>query len=104
MAIFPPERRVAAFLITVAVIGVSTIAGPTLGGLIVTNFDWRWIFFVNVPIGIVALVGAFLIVPDVRPGRMHRFDLVGVTLSGVALLAIVFALTEGQRSDWGPNT
>src|SRR6266508_867584 len=85
-------------------IGFSTIAGPTLGGLIVTNFDWRWIFFVNVPIGIVALVGAFLIVPDVRPGRAHRFDVVGVVLSGLALLAIVYALIEGQRYEWGTIT
>ena len=100
-SIFPRERMGAALGFWGAVIGVSTIAGPTLGGLIVTNFDWRWIFFVNVPIGIVALVGAFLIVPDVRPGRLHRFDIIGVALSGVALLAIVYALIEGQRYDWG---
>ena len=103
-SIFPRERMGAALGFWGAVIGVSTIAGPTLGGLIVTNFDWRWIFFVNVPIGIVALVGAFLVVPDVRPGRLHRFDLVGVALSGVALLAIVYALIEGQRYDWGTIT
>ena len=103
-SIFPRERMGAALGFWGAVIGVSTLAGPTLGGLIVTNFDWRWIFFVNVPIGIVALVGAFLVVPDVRPGRLHRFDLVGVALSGVALLAIVYALIEGQRYDWGTIT
>ena len=100
-SIFPRERMGAALGFWGAVIGVSTIAGPTVGGLIVTNFDWRWIFFVNVPIGIVALVGSFLIVPDVRPGRTHRFDLVGVVLSAVSLLAIVYALIEGQRYDWG---
>ena len=103
-SIFPRERMGAALGFWGAVIGVSTLAGPTLGGLIVTNFDWRWIFFVNVPIGIVALVGTFLVVPDVRPGRLHRFDLVGVALSGVALLAIVYALIEGQRYDWGTIT
>jgi len=100
-SIFPRERMGAALGFWGAVIGVSTIAGPTLGGLIVTNFDWRWIFFVNVPIGIVALVGAFLIVPDVRPGRLHRFDVVGVVLSGASLLAIVYGLIEGQRYEWG---
>src|SRR2546426_7031529 len=100
-SVFPRDRMGAALGFWGAVIGVSTIAGPTLGGLIVTNFDWRWIFFVNVPIGMVALVGAFLIVPDVRPGRLHRFDIIGVALSGVALLAIVYALIEGQRYDWG---
>src|SRR5438034_2843576 len=100
-SIFPRERMGAALGVWGAVIGVSTVAGPTLGGLIITNFDWRWIFFVNVPIGVVALLGAFLIVPDVRPGRAHRFDIVGVSASGAALLAIVYALIEGQRYDWG---
>src|SRR5947209_11981293 len=87
-SIFPRERMGAALGFWGAVIGVSTIAGPTLGGLIITNFDWRWIFFVNVPIAIVALVGAFLIVPAVRPGRLHRFDVVGVVVWGASLLAI----------------
>ena len=53
---FPPERRGAAFGIWGAVAGVATIAGPTLGGLLVTAFDWRYIFFVNLPIGIVVMV------------------------------------------------
>jgi len=104
MAIFPPERRGAAFGITGAVIGISTVAGPTLGGLIVTNWNWRWIFFLNVPIGVLALIGTFAVIPDVRPGRRHRLDLVGVLLSSAALVAIVFGLIEGQRYDWGTIT
>jgi EmrB/QacA subfamily drug resistance transporter len=101
MAIFPPERRGAAFGINGAVIGVSTVAGPTLGGLIVTNWDWRWIFFVNLPIGVIALLGTLLVIPDIRAGRQHRFDAIGVLLSGVALFAIVFGLIEGERYNWG---
>jgi EmrB/QacA subfamily drug resistance transporter len=104
MAIFPPARRGAAFGITGAVIGVSTVAGPTLGGLIVTNGDWRWIFFLNLPIGIIALVGTYLVIPDVRPGRRPRLDLIGVLLSSAALFGVVFGLIEGQRYDWGTIT
>jgi len=104
MAIFPPERRGAAFGMTGAVIGISTVAGPTLGGLIVTNWDWRWIFFLNVPVGILALIGTFLVIPDVRPGRRHRLDLIGIALSSAALFAIVFGLIEGQRYQWGAIT
>jgi EmrB/QacA subfamily drug resistance transporter len=104
MAIFPPERRGAAFGITGAVIGVSTVAGPTLGGLIVTNGDWRWIFFLNVPIGVIALLGTFLVIPDVRTARQHRLDLIGVLLSSAALFAVVFGLIEGQRYDWSTIT
>jgi EmrB/QacA subfamily drug resistance transporter len=104
VSIFPPERRGAAFGVNGAVIGVSTVAGPTLGGLIVTNWDWRWIFFLNVPVGIVALIGAFLVIPDIRNGARPRFDVVGVLLASAALFAIVFGLIEGQRYDWGTIT
>src|ERR1700704_1590833 len=56
--IFPPERRGAAFGIWGGIAGLATIAGPTVGGLLVTYLDWRAIFYVNVPIGIVALIGS----------------------------------------------
>src|SRR6201990_2703210 len=72
---FPPERRGAAFGIWGAVAGLATIAGPTLGGLLVTAFDWRWIFFVTLPIGAAVLAVTFFIIPGFAPGRRHRFDI-----------------------------
>src|ERR1700694_3380142 len=83
--LFPPE---------------TPVAGPTLGGAIVTDVDWRWIFFVNVPIGIAALVATFLIIPDLRPGRRHGWDLVGVILVTAGLFGVIFGLIEGQRYNW----
>jgi EmrB/QacA subfamily drug resistance transporter len=100
-SIFPPERRGAAFGIWGAVAGVAAVAGPTLGGWLTTDFTWRWIFYVNLPIGIIALVGTFVIVPDLRPGRRHRLDVAGVLLSSIGLFLVVFGLIEGQRYDWG---
>src|SRR6266478_9222057 len=85
---FPPDRRGAAFGVWGAVAGVATIAGPTLGGLLVTAFDWRWIFFVNLPIGAAGFAVTFVIIPDLRPGRRQRLDIMGVTLASAALLAI----------------
>ncbi|TMD43687.1 MAG: DHA2 family efflux MFS transporter permease subunit [Chloroflexi bacterium] len=99
--IFPPERRGAAFGIWGAVAGVAAVTGPTLGGFLVTYVDWRWIFYVNVPVGVVALLGAIFIVPDLRPGRRHQLDLVGVVLASAGLFGVVFGLVEGQRYDWG---
>lgn len=99
--IFPPERRGAAFGIWGSVAGIAAVTGPTLGGFIVTHQDWRWIFYVNLPIGIVAFIATFLIVPDIRPGRRHSLDIMGVFLTTMGLLAIVFGLVEGQRFDWG---
>src|SRR6202049_4199565 len=95
--LFPPECRGAAFGIWGGVAGLATITGPTLGGAIVTYIDWRWIFFVNVPIGIAALVATFAIIPDLRPGRHHGWDILGVVLATTGLFAIVFGLIEGQR-------
>ena len=99
-ALFPAERRGAALGVWGMVVGLSTVAGPTLGGLIVTYSDWRWIFFLNVPIGIVAVAAALVLIPDVRPGRSHRMDVVGVLLASAALFLFVFAVIEGQRYDW----
>src|SRR6516162_941334 len=101
---FPPDRRGAAFGVWGAVAGVATVAGPTLGGLLVTAFDWRWIFFVNLPIGLVVLLLAPVIIPDVRPGRRHRIDIPGVLLASAGLLAICYGLVEGQKYDWGTIT
>ena len=98
---FPPERRGAAFGVWGAVAGVATIAGPTLGGLLVTAFDWRWIFYVNLPIGVLVLLITPVIIPDLRLGRRHRIDVPGVLLASGALLAICYGLVEGQRYDWG---
>ena len=100
-SIFPPERRGAAFGVWGGVAGLATIAGPTIGGALITYADWPWIFFINVPIGIGALIATFLIVPDLRPGRRQGWDLVGVALATVGLFGIVFGLIEGQRYNWG---
>jgi EmrB/QacA subfamily drug resistance transporter len=99
--LFPPERRGAAFGIWAGVAGLATLAGPTVGGAIVTYIDWRWIFFVNVPIGIATLVAAFAIIPDLRPGRRHGWDVVGIILVTAGLFAVVFGLIEGERFNWG---
>ena len=100
-SLFPPERRGAAFGIWAGVAGLATLAGPTLGGAIVTYIDWRWIFFVNVPIGIAALIATFAIIPDLRPGRRHGWDIVGVILATSGLFGVIFGLIEGERFNWG---
>src|SRR5205085_416215 len=103
--IFPPQRRGAAFGIWGAVAGVAAVAGPTLGGFIVTTWGWRWIFYVNLPIGIAALAATFLVIPDIRAGRRHRLDLLGVFLplpiylqSALGLSALQAGLTVAPQA------
>jgi EmrB/QacA subfamily drug resistance transporter len=100
-SLFPPERRGAAFGVWGAVAGLATVTGPTVGGALITYIDWRWIFFINVPIGIAALIATFVIIPDLRPGRSHGLDVLGVILATGGLFGIVFGLIEGQRYSWG---
>jgi EmrB/QacA subfamily drug resistance transporter len=99
--IFPAERRGVAMSVWGATAGVATLVGPLAGGVLVDRLGWQWIFFVNVPIGIVGLALAVWLIP-VLPIETHRFDLLGVLLSGVGMFLIVFALQEGQSHDWAP--
>ncbi|MFB7245619.1 DHA2 family efflux MFS transporter permease subunit [Streptomyces populi] len=101
VAVFPAERRGTAMGVWGMVAGLATLSGPTLGGFLVSALDWRWIFLVNLPIGSAALVLTFLVVPDIRPGRAHRFDLVGAALATGALFCLAFGLQEGESHHWG---
>ena len=68
-------------------------------GVLVDQLGWRWIFFVNLPVDIIGLALAVWLIPAL-PTQRHRFDFIGVILSGAGLLLIVFALQEGQAHDW----
>jgi EmrB/QacA subfamily drug resistance transporter len=97
---FPPHRRGAAMGLWGATAGVAMLVGPLAGGLLVDGLGWEWVFFVNIPVGVVAFAMAWILVPRLETHR-HPFDLVGVALSAVALFLIVFGLQEGDRYNWG---
>jgi EmrB/QacA subfamily drug resistance transporter len=99
--IFPAERRGVAMSVWGATAGVATLIGPLAGGLLVDGLGWQWIFFVNVPVGVIGLGLAVWLIPELETQK-HRFDLVGVVLSGMGMFMIVFALQEGQSHDWAP--
>jgi EmrB/QacA subfamily drug resistance transporter len=100
-SLFPANRRGGVFAIFGMLAGLAVVLGPTLGGLIVSNWGWRWIFYVNVPVGALILLLTARVIPDLRPGHPHRLDFVGVGLATAGLLAVVYGLIEGQRYDWG---
>lgn len=103
-SIFPPEKRGGAFGLWAAVAGVAAAAGPTLGGFLTTTFSWRAIFYVNVPIGVIAVILAYLVMPELTVHRRHHLDVTGVLLASSGLFLGVFGLIEGQRYSWGPIT
>jgi EmrB/QacA subfamily drug resistance transporter len=104
MSLFPVERRGGVFAVYGILAGLAVVAGPTAGGFLVEHYGWRSIFYVNIPFGVLTFALAFLVIPDLRPGRKHRLDLLGVALATAGLFSVIFALIEGQRYDWGTVT
>jgi EmrB/QacA subfamily drug resistance transporter len=100
---FPPESRGRAMSLWGATAGVAMLVGPVLGGLLIDSVGWEWIFFVNVPVGIIALALAIRLVPELET-HSHSFDWVGVALSAIALFLIVFGIQEGEKYNWGTIT
>lgn len=98
--VFPPARRGAAMGVWGSVAGVATITGPVLGGLFVETVGWEWIFFVNIPVGVVALWLAVTRLPRLDT-HTRRLDGVGVVLSVVGMFLLVFGIQEGETFDWG---
>ncbi|WP_431796245.1 DHA2 family efflux MFS transporter permease subunit [Microbacterium enclense] len=96
---FPPQRRGAAMGLWGATAGVATLVGPLAGGLLVDGLGWEWIFFINIPVGIIGFIAAVVLVPQL-PTSTHKFDLLGVVLSAAGLFLIVFGLQEGEHFDW----
>ncbi|WP_426979012.1 DHA2 family efflux MFS transporter permease subunit [Pseudarthrobacter sp. O4] len=101
--IFPPDRRGAAMGIWGATAGVATLVGPILGGVLVDGLGWEWIFFINIPVGIVGFILALRYVPALST-HPHKFDIPGVLLSAVGLFLLVFGIQEGETYNWGTIT
>jgi DHA2 family multidrug resistance protein len=106
MEIFPPRRRGTAMAVWGIGVMFAPIFGPTLGGWITDNYSWRWIFYLNLPIGAVALGLAwiFLAEPAERPVAPTRVDGLGLGLMVLGVGALQVALDRGYRADWFEST
>src|SRR3954470_9104271 len=99
--VVPPSRRGRYTGLFGAVFGVSSIAGPLIGGFLTTHASWRWIFYVNVPLGVLALVVLAFTLPSVSERVPHRIDYAGTTLLAVGLASLVLLTTwGGNEIDW----
>src|SRR5262249_46812209 len=103
---FPLEKRGMAFAVYGIAVVVAPTIGPWLGGWITDNFSWRWIFYINVPVGIVSLLLTSLLISDppymkrasIRGG--FRIDYIGIGLISLGLGSMQIILDKGQRDDW----
>jgi EmrB/QacA subfamily drug resistance transporter len=100
-ATFPPRQRGQAIGIWAGVSALALAIGPLTGGLIVDNINWNWIFFVNVPVGILGIVASQVFITESRDtSHEQSVDLPGLATSGLGLFALSYALIEGNRHGW----
>jgi EmrB/QacA subfamily drug resistance transporter len=99
-ATFPAHQRGTAVGIWAAVAGVSVVLGPLVGGLIVENFYWGWIFLINVPVGIIGIVASLLFVSESRDETHVRLDLPGLATSALGLFTLTYGLIEANTYGW----
>lgn len=93
---FPPSERGKALGWIGTTVSLGVVSGPVIGGILISAFDWRAIFFVNIPVGIAAIYLSMRHVPDKPPIRGQRFDIGGAVLMSLALFSLSLALTLGQ--------
>jgi EmrB/QacA subfamily drug resistance transporter len=98
---FPPEALNRAVGIWVSASATATAAGPIIGGLFVEHISWQSVFYINVPIGAIALVIGVLVLNETRESVRQRFDLPGVITLALGLLAVVYGLVKAQSWGWG---
>ncbi|HWG13415.1 MAG TPA: DHA2 family efflux MFS transporter permease subunit [Streptosporangiaceae bacterium] len=98
---FPAHRLNSAIGIWGAVLGASTAAGPIVGGLLVQHINWEACFYVNVPVGIIALVVGALVLKETPPSPARSFDVTGIALLSVTLFLLVFGLIKASAWGWG---
>jgi EmrB/QacA subfamily drug resistance transporter len=99
-ATFPPRERGMAIGIWAGVSALALAIGPLVGGLITEHLDWSWIFFVNIPVGILGIAVSFLFIDESRDETHERLDLPGLATSALGLFAVTYALIEANTYGW----
>jgi EmrB/QacA subfamily drug resistance transporter len=100
-ATFPPHQRGMAIGIWAGVSALALAIGPLVGGLLTEHASWHWIFFINVPVGVVAIAASFLLIDETRDtSEEQRLDLPGLITSGVGLFSLTYGLIEANTYGW----
>ena len=97
---YPPEKHGSAMAIWGVGVMLGPILGPTLGGWLTETYNWRWVFYVNLPFGILALSGILLFLPETEKDDGRRFDVFGFALLSLSIGALQMMLDRGESQNW----
>jgi DHA2 family multidrug resistance protein len=100
---FPPEKRGVAMAVFIMGIVVAPIIGPTLGGWMTDNYSWRWVFYVNLPVGVIAILMTQVFIEDppyLKNARPGQIDYIGFGLLAIFVATLQIVLDKGQQEDW----
>ncbi len=100
-ATFPPRQRGTAIGIWAGVSALALAIGPLVGGLITEHLTWNWIFFVNIPVGVLGIVASFLFIDESKDETHTRLDIPGLATSALGLFALTYGLIEANNYGWG---
>ena len=98
-AAFPPERRGQAIGVFSGLTGLAVLGGPLIGGAVTEGLSWQWIFWINVPIGVIAIALVLAKIPE-STGPARRLDLIGAVLVSLAVLGLVWGTVRGESAGW----
>lgn len=101
---YPREQHAQAMAIWGVGVMLGPILGPTLGGYLTEYYDWRWVFYINLPVGIMALFGILTFVQETEKDRERQFDWFGFALIGIAVGGLQLMLDRGELKDWFTST
>ncbi len=104
MEINPPEKQGPAMAVWGMGVMVGPILGPTLGGWLTDSYDWRWVFFINIPVGIATAYGIWRYIHPIPAERRMRFDAFGFAALSLGVGALQMLLDRGQQNDWFSST
>jgi DHA2 family multidrug resistance protein len=102
--LYPPEKRGSAMAMWGMGVMVGPILGPTLGGYLTDAYNWRWVFFINLPFGALAVAGILLFLKESPKDAKLRFDFVGFSVLGLGIGALQLLLDRGGSKDWFNST
>ena len=104
MQINPPERHGQAIAVWGIGVMLGPILGPMLGGWLTQDYNWRWIFYINVPVGIIASIGILVFIREARPPHREAFDFFGFATLSIAIGSLQMMLDRGELKDWFGST